>query len=75
MGETLTIQNFGPIVNMTLELRVVNILIGDQGTGKSTVAKLLAAIKMVVLFPERTSIINGRGKIDPFETEKIVEKR
>ena len=47
MNETLTIRNFGPIDNMTLELRVVNILIGDQGTGKSTVAKLLSAIKEV----------------------------
>ena len=45
MSETLTIRNFGPIKDMTLELRAVNILIGDQGTGKSTVAKLLTVIK------------------------------
>ena len=29
---------------MTLELRVVNILIGDQGTGQSTVSKLYTLI-------------------------------
>src|SRR6185312_4902554 len=45
MNETLTIRNFGPIKDMSFELRVVNILIGDQGTGKSTVAKLLFVIK------------------------------
>jgi hypothetical protein len=45
LTETLTIRNFGPIDNVTIELRVVNILIGDQGTGKSTVAKVLAAVK------------------------------
>ena len=48
MSETLTIRNFGPIKDMTLELRAVNILIGDQGTGKSTVAKLLTVIKGVL---------------------------
>lgn len=45
MGETLTIKNFGPIKDMTLKLRVVNILIGDQGTGKSTVAKIIVSIQ------------------------------
>lgn len=45
MSETLTIRNFGPVENVTIELKVVNILIGDQGTGKSTIAKLLDIIK------------------------------
>jgi ABC-type oligopeptide transport system ATPase subunit len=45
VGEILTIRNFGPIKDMTLDLRFVNILIGDQGTGKSTVAKVLMAVK------------------------------
>ena len=45
MSEILTIKNFGPIEDMTLEFRVVNIFIGDQGTGKSTVAKVLSLVK------------------------------
>jgi predicted ATPase len=45
MVEKLTIKNFGPIKDVSLDLRAVNIFIGDQGTGKSTVAKLLAVIK------------------------------
>ena len=45
MSETLTIKNFGPIKDMTFEFKKVNIFIGDQSTGKSTVAKLLTAIK------------------------------
>jgi predicted ATP-dependent endonuclease of OLD family len=48
VGEILTIRNFGPIKNMTLDLRHVNILIGDQGTGKSTVAKVLIAVQSIV---------------------------
>ncbi len=44
MSEKLIIQNFGPITNVDLDLRKVNVLIGDQGTGKSTVAKVLIAI-------------------------------
>ena len=45
MNETLTIKKFGPIEDMTLELRAVTIFIGDQGTGKSTVAKVLSLVK------------------------------
>ena len=45
MKEKLVIKNFGPIKSVDLELNRFNIFIGDQGTGKSTVAKLLIAIQ------------------------------
>ncbi|MDQ6901547.1 MAG: AAA family ATPase [Bacteroidota bacterium] len=45
MSETLTIKNFGPIKDMSFEFKKINIFIGDQGTGKSTVAKIIFAIK------------------------------
>jgi predicted ATP-dependent endonuclease of OLD family len=45
LSEKLIIRNFGPITNVDLDLRKVNVLIGDQGTGKSTVAKVLMAVK------------------------------
>ena len=44
MKEKLIIKNFGPIKVVELKLSKFNVLIGDQGTGKSTVAKLLIAI-------------------------------
>ncbi len=59
MSEILTIKKFGPIDNITLEFRVINILIGDQGTGKSTVAKLLSAIKSVASSSEINLTIKG----------------
>lgn len=42
MKETLHIKNFGPIKEVNLALGKVNVLIGDQGTGKSTVSKVYA---------------------------------
>lgn len=37
----LTIKNFGPVLNSELELKAVNLLIGEQSIGKSTIAKLI----------------------------------
>ncbi|MEO7801731.1 MAG: AAA family ATPase, partial [Ginsengibacter sp.] len=49
MKEKLIIKNFGPIKSVEIELRMFNVLIGDQGTGKSTIAKVLIAIQSTVL--------------------------
>ncbi len=45
MKEKLVIKNFGPIKSVELELGRFNVLIGEQGTGKSTVAKLLTVLR------------------------------
>lgn len=45
MKEKLIIKNFGPIKSAELELGRFNVLIGEQATGKSTVAKLLAVCR------------------------------
>lgn len=46
MSEILHIKNFGPIKDMSFEFKKINILIGDQGTGKSSVAKLYSVLKL-----------------------------
>ena len=51
MTEKLTIRNFGPIENVTLNLKTVTVLIGDQGTGKSTIAKVMNAVLMTYYVP------------------------
>ena len=45
MKERLVIKNFGPIKSMDLELGKMTILIGEQATGKSTIAKVLAVCR------------------------------
>lgn len=43
--ENIKISHFGAITQLDMPIKKVNLLIGDQGTGKSTVAKLLAIFK------------------------------
>ncbi|WP_353737979.1 AAA family ATPase [Paramuribaculum intestinale] len=39
--KTLHIENFGPVSEATVELRAINMFIGEQSIGKSTIAKLI----------------------------------
>ena len=41
LKEKLVVRNFGPITNLDIEIRPLTLFIGTQGSGKSTVAKLL----------------------------------
>jgi len=44
MKARLIIKNFGPIDNLDIEISKFNVLIGPQGSGKSTIAKLLCIV-------------------------------
>ncbi len=39
--KTLHVENFGPVSDATVELRAINMFIGEQSIGKSTLAKLI----------------------------------
>jgi predicted ATP-dependent endonuclease of OLD family len=43
--EKISIQNFGPIIQVEIELKDINIFIGKASSGKSTVAKLFCVFK------------------------------
>jgi AAA15 family ATPase/GTPase len=61
MKEKLIIRNFGPIKNVELDLGRFNILIGEQATGKSTVAKVLAVCRYFSFIKKIQTVIS------PFE--------
>lgn len=44
---TITIKNIGPIKNITLELNKVNVIMGPQSIGKSTIAKIISYCEWV----------------------------
>jgi len=50
MKSKLVIKNFGPIDSATLNFRNVNVLIGPQASGKSTIAKLYTICKSPILY-------------------------
>lgn len=45
MESRLTVKNFGPIKNVELDLRNVNVFIGPQSSGKSALAKIYTIVK------------------------------
>jgi len=45
--EKLIVKNFGPIKEAELELGKVTVFIGEQASGKSVLAKLVAISKMI----------------------------
>ncbi|MBQ8502268.1 MAG: AAA family ATPase [Bacteroides sp.] len=47
--ERLILRSFGPVTNLNIELKRLNIFIGEQGAGKSTVAKVLSCVRDVYL--------------------------
>jgi hypothetical protein len=55
MQSQLTIKRFGPIKAATLDLRDVNVFIGPQASGKSTIAKLYTICKSPLAFLQKTT--------------------
>ena len=46
--ESIEVKNFGPIKHVKLDLKDINVFIGTTGSGKSTVAKLVAIFRTFV---------------------------
>jgi len=45
----MIIKNFGPIENIEINLKRINVFIGEQGVGKSTIAKLYSCMQDILL--------------------------
>lgn len=63
MKEKLIIKNFGPIKSVDLDLRKMNVLIGEQATGKSTIAKVLSVCRY---FSYIVNFTSDKNKLDSF---------
>lgn len=48
--EHLTVINFGPIPHLHIDIKKVNVFIGEQGVGKSAIAKLLSCCRDLYLY-------------------------
>lgn len=64
--EILIIQNFGPIKDIKLELKKFNVLIGEQATGKSTVAKVLCMCRYFSYIIDNKDILISRSRFIDF---------
>ncbi len=74
MKEKLIIKNFGPIKDIDLDLRKINILIGEQATGKSTVAKVLAVCRYFSYIVDYNPLSRGSiGRIEGAFYKGLVE--
>lgn len=49
MKELMIIKNFGPIEDVNINLKKINVFIGEQGVGKSTIAKLYSCMQDIFL--------------------------
>ncbi len=47
--ERLKIKNFGPITDLDIDLKKINVFIGEQGVGKGTIAKLISCLRDIFL--------------------------
>jgi len=68
MKATLKVKNFGPIKHAELDLRNVNVFIGPQASGKSTLAKLYSICSSPLKYFDEDIF-------DEFETQENIDKR
>ena len=63
---SITIKNVGPIKNVEIELNKVNVFMGPQSSGKSTIAKIISYCKWV----EKRYMLDGFFRDDYYERLK-----
>ena len=68
--ERLIVKNFGPLKDIDIELHEINLFIGENGSGKSILAKLVTIITDIQNFKDETFLT----KINNFNINYITEK-
>ena len=72
MNEQLTVKNFGPIKDATVDFKRVTVFIGPTGGGKSTLAKLAAVFRQ---FPKLGSEKANRELLDFYQIGLFVNPK
>jgi predicted ATPase len=67
--ERLIIKNFGPVTSLDIELKKINVFIGGQGVGKSTVAKVLSCVRDITFWA--LIIQNNKNAISDFNIYEL----
>ena len=62
MNERLIVKSFGPVKDLDIVFKSVTIFVGDQGTGKSCVAKLFSMFKWL-----EKALVMQRQKLSYYE--------
>jgi predicted ATPase len=57
MKEHLEVKNFGPLKDISIDLKPVMVFIGAQATGKSAIAKLIAIFRSFDFISRRVSYL------------------
>lgn len=70
MKEKLIIKNFGPIKHVELELGKINVLIGEQGTGKSTIGKIVAIFRNEAFLQD----LNFKELLEQYNIDSYLKK-
>lgn len=76
MKEKLIIKNFGPIKAVDLEIRRFNVIIGDNGTGKSTIAKVMTLCRdflVIAPYESETTISDLKNGFEKYGLSECIE--
>lgn len=63
----LTVRNIGPVQSIDIDLNKVNVFIGSQSSGKSTIAKIISFCTWLEKMKDATEKVVARGVIDRLE--------
>lgn len=70
MNERLIVKSFGPVKDLDITFKKVTLFIGDQGSGKSCIAKLFSMFKWL-----EKVLSQGKYKLNYFEQYERFKKR
>ena len=75
--ETLIIKNFGPIVDAKIDIKPFMVFIGESGSGKSVILKLLSLFRWIykkIALKDLSKNINVKKELYRFRIERMLKE-